>query len=100
MMDGPAASRTFILRGSLRAAFYRSDAEASKDGRPGCIEAFHPSRLAAQCICTAQRAPQDDGVERARATPRSRAPDAAQRPCGALQSRGPSISAYRVAIWG
>src|ERR1700750_2235743 len=46
------------------------------------------------------RCARNDDLERAWATLRSRAPDAAQRPCGALQSRGPSISAYRVGHLG
>ena len=36
---------------------------ASLEGRrPSCIPAVHPSRLAAQCRCTALLAPQDDGA--------------------------------------
>ena len=45
------------------------------------------------------RCARKDDVARARATLRSRAPDAAQRPCGALQSRGHVAALYRVAFW-
>jgi hypothetical protein len=45
------------------------------------------------------RCARNDDLERACATLRSRAPDAAQRPCGALQSRGHLSALYCVAFW-